>query len=967
MTERLAPQPGEWIDRGNPIRFRFEGQSFTGFAGDVLASALWANGVRMTGRSFKYHRPRGIYSLANHDANFLVESATRTNIRGDSCPLTEDLDVQVVNTWGNLERDWLNIIEKFARFLPVGFYYKAFHTPRRLFPLHENQMRKAAGLGRVDLRWTSRHTPKDYAFCDLLVVGAGPAGLSAALAAADQGADVMVVDEMVRHGGSLNWQWAGDPSGREQLESLVQRTSHHQNIRMRMGTQAAGCYADRWIALVDPLRLTKLRTKALLFASGCIEQPAVFQNNDLPGVILGSAAQRLIHQYAVRPFRQAVVLAANLDGYRLAVDLHESGVDVRAVVDLTAERTGDEVAAVHKRRIRVLSNCGICEALAARRKHGVAGAKVAPLNKIGELDVSNSELIRCDGIAVSVGWAPTSDLLYQAGARFTYDKHLEQLVPEHLPNGIFVAGRVRGVYTLDDQIADGAHAGERASAHLGYAAGDAPQPSPSGKPYSHPYPIFAHKGKKNFVDMDEDLHLADFINAHQEGYNNVELLKRYSTVGMGPSQGKLSNQNAIRILARLNGATVNETGTTTARPFHQPVSIEHLAGRRFHPERRTPLHNWHKNHRALFTRVGGGWLRPEYYESDLNSREASIVAEARHVRSAVGIIDLGTLGKIHVAGPDAAELLQRVYTGSFKRQRVGTLGYGLACDESGFVIEDGVVARRGEDSFYLSATTSGSAHFFRELQRWALVWKLDVILVDLTGQYTAMNLAGPAAREVLAAVCGADLSTEAFPFCAVREADVAGQRALIMRVGFVGELGYEIHLPASRGETVWNALVEAGRQAGVQPFGVEAQRLLRLEKGFHIIGQDTDALTTPFHLGMEKVTHKKKKFFVGRRSLQAIEKQPLDRLLVGIQFDPNYSGPFPQECCLVIEDSEIVGRVTSIAPHTTLDRAIGLAFVSPQWSTPGTGLKIRTEGGAIGSCRVAETPFYDPDNLRQKH
>jgi len=984
MNDRLAPQAGEWIDRTRPIDFKFEGRSYTGFAGDVLASALWANGVRFTGRSFKYHRPRGIYSLANHDANFLVATKTRTNLRGDTLPLVDGLDVRAVNTWGGLAKDRLNVTERFAKLLPVGFYYKGFHTPRRLFPFYEKQMRQVAGLGKLDPQWISRSTPKDYAFCDLLVIGAGPAGLSAALAAADQGADVLVVDETATAGGSLNWQWTGDPRHGDTLESLVQRAELHERIRLRLSTQAAGCYTDHWVALVDHRRLTKLRARALLVASGCVEQPAVFQNNDLPGVLLGSAAQRLIHQYAIRPFGQAVVLAGNLDGYRVAMDLLQCGVDVRAIVDLSTERKGDLIVAAEELGIRVLRGYGVYEARPARDKKGLVGVVAGPLDAQGRLETSQTETIACDGLAVSVGWAPTSDLLYQAGTRFGYDHSLEQLIPTSVPAGVFVAGRVRGVFDLEDQLEDGKHAGLRASKQLGFASAGSDDAGPlvdvagvdvagvdvagvdvAAEPHSHPYPIFAHRGKKNFVDFDEDLHLADFKNAHQEGYDNVELLKRYSTVGMGPSQGKLSNQNAVRILARLNEATIDQTGTTTSRPFHHPVSMEHLAGRRFHPERRTPMHRWHAEHGAQFTRVGGGWLRPEYYDHEGLNAADCILGEAKHVRSAVGLMDLGTLGKIHVSGPDSVELLNRVYTGSFTKQVTGTLRYGLACDESGVVIEDGIVARWADDRFYLSATSSGSAAFFRELQRWALLWQLDVTLINLTGQYTAMNVAGPKSRQVMASVCDADLSSEACPFSSARQAIIAGHRAMIMRVGFVGEVSYEIHLPASQGMSVWSRLMEAGKSSGIRPFGVECQRLLRLEKGHLIVGQDTDALTTPLHLGMDRLPRGKKKFFVGKRSLQITQHQTLDRLLVGICFDPNDQGPLPDECCLVIHHDEIAGRVTSIARRTTLGHAIGLAFVAPELAQPGTRLSIRTSSGAMASCQVAETPFYDPDNERQ--
>ncbi|MDP6719080.1 MAG: 2Fe-2S iron-sulfur cluster-binding protein, partial [Pirellulaceae bacterium] len=356
MDRRLPPREGEWIDRSQPVEFRFEGSTYRGFAGDVLSSALWANDVRLLGRSFKYHRPRGIYSLAGHDTNVMVENGTRTNIRGDTMALTSGIDVHSVNTMGGLEHDRLSITERFARFLPVGFYYKAFHTPRRLFPFYENQIRKIAGLGRLNVANQHTSSPKDYAFCDLLVVGAGPAGLAGAIAAAEQGVDVLLVDEQRQLGGSLAWQWAGNASAREHLDGLREQLASHRNIRVRCGTQAAGSYGDHWVALADDTHLTKLSAKSMLVAAGCFEQPAVFQNNDLPGVMLGSAAQRLIQLYAVKPFDRAVVLVANSDGYRVVLDLIEAGVDVAAVVDLRHDGEPTQLADhVAQANIKVLS------------------------------------------------------------------------------------------------------------------------------------------------------------------------------------------------------------------------------------------------------------------------------------------------------------------------------------------------------------------------------------------------------------------------------------------------------------------------------------------------------------------------------------------------------------------------------------------------------------------------------------
>lgn len=966
MDRRLPPAEGEWIDRDASVSFCFEGQTYRGYDGDVLSSALWANDVRLLGRSFKYHRPRSLYSLAAHDANVIVEDGKRTNLRGDRLSIASGMDVRAVNTFGSLAHDWMNITERFSRFMPVGFYYKAFYTPKWAFPFHENQMRKVAGLGEINCDSTPIATPKDYGFCDLLVIGSGPSGLSAAIAAAQQGLKVLVVDDQPHAGGSFNWQWRSDEAACEQFTAMLAKAESLENLEIRLGTQASGHYADHWVALTDAEKMTKLRARATLIATGCFDLPAVFQNNDLPGVMLGSAAGRLMHCYRVRPFDRAVVYTANTAGYHTALDMAAAGTTVAAVVDLRPEGESLRlVTELAKRDIPVLNGHGVYEAVPTFNKQAVKAAVVCPLDNEGQPQTEHARRFACDGIVVSVGYSPNVALAAQAGVRFEFNDDVQQLVPKQLPAGVFVAGRANGRFELNDQLADGERAGLAAAAHLDKYDGEVNEaPAHSGPSPSHPYPIFAHPGKKNFVDMDEDLHLKDFVNAHQEGYNSMQLVKRYSTVGMGPSQGKLANDNAVRIMARLNGATINETGTTTSRPFYQPISMNHLAGRRFHPQRRTPLHDWHTDNDAEMMHAGA-WMRPEFYRQDSLSREDCILAEAYNVRSKVGLIDVGTLGKIQIVGPDAAKFLGAIYTGSFEKQPIGRLRYGVACDETGVIIEDGVVARLEEDRFYVSATSSGAAAFYREMQRWVQLLGMNVTLINSTASLGAMNLAGPLSREVLAPHTDSDLSPEAFPYLGVREATVAGVPALLIRVGFVGELGYEIHVPAASTQHVWTTLMETGASHGIRPFGVEAQRLLRLEKGHLIVSQDTDALTNPFEADVAWSINGKKSFFVGSRSLEILKKQPLTRRLVGLKFAAENTAKLPIENHQVIQDGELAGRITSIAHRSTLGHPIAMAFVRPDLTTVGTKLTIRVGDGSLVPAIVAAMPFYDPDAERQ--
>ena len=957
MKRRLSAQPGEWIDRTQPIEFRFEGEAFSGFAGDVIASALLANGVQMMGRSFKYHRPRGAYSLAGHDANALFTDGERTHLRADREPLTAGMDLRAVNTLGGLKRDLLQWLEPLGRFMPVGFYYKTFHRPRWLFPFHERIIRQIAGLGQINRDQAATASPKEYAWCDVLVVGGGAAGLEAARAAGEAGARVLLVEEQARVGGSWAWQHGGN------CDELVEVLAGLPNVEIRCGTVAGGHYADGWVALFDAVRMTKVRAEAVVYANGAIEQPAVFGHNDLPGVLLGSAAQRLVKLYAVKPCERMVVLAANSDAYRMALDMLDAGVEVAAIADLrpnaAPQALAEKIAAAG---VMIHSGHAVYAAVPNGQKNGLRGAVVAPLSPDGRIDSQRGKEIACDGLVASVGWMPNAALPSQAGVQFAYDEALEQLVPRSCPDGVFVAGRVRGVYELDAQREDGRVAGLRAAHYAGHGDGEVPTPlPPAGEAPSHSYPIFAHPSKKNFVDFDEDLHLTDFVNAHQEGYDSVELLKRYSTVGMGPSQGKLANMNAMRILAKLNGDTIAATGSTTARPFYQPVPLGHLAGRRFHPMRRTPIHDWHCEHGAVFAHAGD-WYRPEYYACGDASRDACIVQEAQHVRAALGIIDVSTLGKLQVSGPDASELLERLYTSRFKKLMIGRCRYGVALDESGVVIEDGVIARLAEDRFYVSTTSSGAAAFYREMLRWTAIWGLDVTLSNATGQLAAFNLAGPESRDALAALTDIDLRSGPFSYLRVREGEVAGVRAMVMRVGFVGELGYEIHVPAWEGEHVWRALAAAG----ARPFGVEAQRLLRLEKGHLIVGHDTDALTYPQEAGLAWTIGKKKRFFVGQRSLQIHAARPVKRTLVGVRWPANFAGKLPEECNLIMRGGWIAGRMTSIAPVSTLGYPLGLAFVEADMAAPGTRVEVRLDDGSTSMAAVVALPFYDPEDARQK-
>lgn len=994
MTSRLAPVPGEWIDRSRKVAFEFEGKRYSGFAGDTVSSALLANGVHLLGRSFKYHRARGVLSMANHDANVMLQAGQRLNVRGDVEPVDDANVYTAVNTFGGLHRDRARLFDRLSSLLPVGFYYKAFHTPRFLSGWWERVFRRLTGLGHVDFATPRLRTPKRYDFCDVLVVGAGATGMAAAISAAEAGASVVLVDENADIGGSLGYQRGGQLDWLSRLAQLRIKVND-LGVDVRTGTYAAGYFADHWIPLVDAKRITKMRARALIVASGVYDQPAVFRNNDLPGVMLASAVQRLLYRYAVRPMRRAVVLTCNGDGYAAALDLLANGIEVAAIIDMNSDKDASAAAQeIEQRHIRVLHSHAILE---AHGSDAVSAVSVCPLAGDGHPDTKASETIACDGVIVSAGYAPAAPLLYQAGAKMDYHDALGQFVPAQLPEGVFAAGRVNGVYS--QRQADGRRAGRQAAQFLGFEVASESDAEVPGLAVSgldvlgldvlgldvlgleisghelqvarddaginHPYPVIAHPKAKNFVDFDEDLQLKDIEHAAQEGFDSIELLKRYSTIGMGPSQGKHSNMNAIRILARIMKLSPGEIGSTTARPFYHPVPMAHLGGRGFNPQRMTPLHDSHARHKAVFMRAGN-WLRPEYYAIRQSSRSTLVREEAAAVRQGVGLIDVGTLGKIEVHGPDAAQFLERVYTGRYADLKVGMSRYALMLDEAGIIIDDGVVARLSEQCFYFTTTTTGSASVYQELTRLNTMWRLRVGIVNVTGHFGAMNLAGPLSRQVLETVSEVDLSQKAFPYLGVREGKLAGVDARILRVGFVGELGYEIHVDADSARHVWDAIIEAGASSGLRLFGVEAQRLLRLEKGHIIIGQDTDGLCNPLEASMQWAVKMDKPFFIGQRSVQILQKRARQRQLTGFTFDAGSHDAAPTECNLVIRNGEIAGRVTSIAFSPTVGKFVGLAFLTPELAKSDSRFFIRGSDGRMFEAQTAALPFYDPAGERQK-
>nr|WP_278348713.1 MULTISPECIES: 2Fe-2S iron-sulfur cluster-binding protein [Stutzerimonas] len=962
---RLPAPMGLLIDREQPVSFSFDGQTYQGLKGDSIASALLANGRWLLSRSFKYHRPRGPLTLAGQDANTLVQLPHEPNVLADMEPLAAEHRVTAQNVSGSLDNDRDAYLGKFSKFMPVGFYYRAFYKPKGIWNRWEPFIRKKAGLGVLDLDFQPEYYDKAFLFPDLAVIGAGPAGLEAALTAANAGAKVLLVEQQAYLGGALAWA-RFDIDGKRAdsvRRELVSAVEQHPNIQVMLEATCNAWFTDHYLPVIQGKRLYKVRARQCIVAAGAFDQPVVFRNNDLPGVMLTSAAQRLMKLYAVKPGHRAVVLTGNDDGYFAALDLLDAGVEVAALVDMRPQPAdGSLLTALKTRGIACELNSTVYEALHTKGMRHISGVDIRRITGQG-LVAGKGLQLDCDLLCMSAGYMPVYQLLCQAGGKLAYDDARASFTLSGLPTGLQVAGSVNGRHALANLRLEAREAAAKACTGIGLAT-----PSTTGSPTNEvssnfPWPIFPHPKGKEFVDFDEDLQVRDIVNATRHGYRDVQLVKRFSTVGMGPSQGRHSALPTARLVAQATNRSVSETGVTTARPPFVAEKLAHVAGRGFDPYRQTPMHRRHLDLGAKMM-PAGIWQRPAFY-GQAEDRDACMQAEARHVREKVGLIDVSTLGGLDVRGPDAAEFLNRLYTFGFLKQPVGRSRYALMTNEQGVVIDDGVCARFADNHFYVTATTSGVDRIYQQMLKWNAQWRLNVDVTNVTTALAAVNLAGPLSRQVLRKVCqDVDLSAEAFPYLGVRLGTVLGIPARLMRVGFVGELGYEIHVPARYGEYLWDALMQAGEKDGIRPFGVETQRLLRLEKGHVIISQDTDGMTTPAEIDMSWAVSRTKPFFVGKRSVEILEQQPLRRKLVGFTLPKGTSQPL--EGHLVLDGDNISGNVTSCEYSQTLDQIIGLAYAGANQAEPGTLIPIRVEGGEVVQATVVKLPFYDPENQRQE-
>ncbi|MGU9951920.1 MAG: sarcosine oxidase subunit alpha family protein [Gammaproteobacteria bacterium WSBS_2016_MAG_OTU1] len=1004
MIQKNRLAVGGRVDRTRLLNFTFNGTPMQGFVGDTIASALLANGVRVVARSFKYHRPRGIIAAGVEEPSAIftvgVSGHHTPHVRAAITPLVAGMDIRSQSGFPSVNFDIGAVLSTVGRMFPPGFYYKTFMWPPKLWMFYEKIIRRAASGAVAPSHPDADSYIHRHAHCDILVVGGGPSGLAAALAAAASGARVIVADLNPTFGGDLL-----NNSGDEKIDNMpaadwlaqtMRTLSTMDNVQLLPATTVQGYHDYNALIAVEEIakesfgsatrrqRLWKIRAAQVIVAAGAIERPPVFADNDRPGIMMADSVRVYINRYGVLPGRNILFFTNNDGAYRSALTAATAGASRVEIADMRGDINGYWQERARDKNIKIYAGYGVC---GVRRNGDNLNVELSRLSPGGDVIANNSNNISSlyDVVAISGGWTPTVHLFSQARGQLQWDKNCGAFVPAdpHPLNACRACGGAAGVWSLSECLHSGGVAGMEAAKDAGFSSPPFAANAEAAEVESASLfvPIVptrhspGHGPGKHFVDWMNDVTAADILLAAQEGYDSVEHMKRYTAAGFGTDQGKTGNINALTILAHARNITPEEVGHTTFRPQFTPMSFGAVVGndRRelFAPKRTTPIHEWHDSQGAVFEDVGE-WKRPCYFPQSGEDMAVAVARECRAARSAAAMMDASTLGKIDIQGADAAEFLDMIYTNAIGALKNGGCRYGLMLREDGMVYDDGVAMRLADNHFHITTSTGHAAGVMTWLEEWLQTeWPhLRVFCTSVTEQWAVIALAGPKSREILSAVSDMSLAAEDFPFMTMREGEVAGVAARVCRISFSGELAYEINVPARCGLHVWEQIYAAGEAHGITPYGTETMRVLRAEKGYIIAGQDSDGATSPMDMGLSWMLSKKKKDYIGRRSLSRVDMIRKGR--------PQFVGLLPKEPQAVIPEGAYLaaaadtqppfvteGYVTSSYMSATLERSFALAMVKDGFSRIGQTVYAMLLDGSCIAAEIVEPVFWDKEGKQQ--
>ena len=988
----------DYVDQTNRISFKFDRKTYFGFKGDTLASALLSNGIHLVGRSFKYHRPRGIMTCGSEEPNAICQinpgtDLTEPNVRATEIELYEGLEASSQNCWPNVNFDIGGINNFISPFIPAGFYYKTFMWPKSFWKnIYEPLIRKSAGLGKSPTLPDPDLYDHKHIHCDVLVIGGGISGIIAAKIAAKSGSNTILIDDKNTLGGSTIFQnnenfKINDEISKDWLFKEIEELKKLKNLTIKTRTSVAAYHSYNYLLakenLTDHLsknnktsnirqRLWKIRSNKVIIASGAIERPLVFNNNDRPGIILASSVNKYLNFYGVICGENNFVFTNNDSAYETALSLFEKGIQIK-IIDIRKKTNSKIVKRVEKLGIDIYWNSTVTNTFGYRKLNSI---EIMNLSEDGSNIIGKKIKVKCDCLAISGGWTPMVHMHTQSGGKLNFRESDQVFLPKELGSEHISVGSCNGDFELDDIIKN---TNEKVKSLLNLKETEFEKTYVSCTKELDKRNIWLLPNKitlgktKSFIDFQNDSTAKDIKLALKEGFRSIEHVKRYTTTGMATDQGKLSNMHALGIIAETAGVKMGTLGTTTFRPPFTPLTFGAIVGRNvgqfFDITRRTSIHEWHIKNNAKFENVGQ-WKRPWYYPKENENMYQAVQRESKAARDSAGILDASTLGKIDIQGSDASEFLNRVYTNAWSKLAIGKCRYGLMLNEDGMVYDDGVTTRLGENHFLMTTTTGGAANVLSKLEDYLQTeWpELDVFFFSVTDQYSTASICGPNSKKILMKLFpNVNFNDDDFPHMSFKNSTINNINCRIMRISFTGELSYEINIEAKYGKSLWEKCIDAGKDFNITPYGTETMHLLRAEKGFIIVGQDTDGTMTPIDLQMDWIVSKKKYDFIGKRSLYRSDTIKEDRKqLVGLLTeDPK---EILEEGAQIVSDIskkpvEMLGHVTSSYFSPNLNKSIALAVVRNGKKMKGQKLIVPMENKNINVI-VSDSIFLDKENKR---